>query len=175
MFPPLRSEKLVFYCAKILINAGIRMGSCIHLCKRSLRACCLDSPEVRKPARSQEPHKCIMIFFSDCGRISSVGRLLDCWAAGHVFDFRGRTWILSVLTFTWFGWTLKMPVVKSSVVLSLRLTLRWLTGLKFRLTIYLLLLSAKVVPLQALLRHCHHKSLCYEVPSRVANNCKWCV
>ena len=78
VFPPLRSEKLVFYCAKILINAGIRMGSCIHLCKRSLRACCLDSPEVRKPARSQEPHKCIMIFFSDCGRISSVGRLLDC-------------------------------------------------------------------------------------------------
>lgn len=75
---PLRSEKIVFYCAKILINAGIRMGSCIHLCKRSLRACCLDSPEVRKPARSQEPHKCIMIFFSDCGRISSVGRLLDC-------------------------------------------------------------------------------------------------
>ena len=59
--------------------------------------------------------------------------------------------------------------------LSLRLTLRWFIGLKFRLTIYLFLLSAKVVPLQALLRHRHHKSLCYEVPSRVANHCKWCI
>ena len=89
---------LLFDCSRVLEYANIRTVL------QSSEHAVLTLPRWGNHARSQELHKGIIRFFSDCGRISSVGRLLDCLAGGHVFNFRGRTWILSVLTFTWLWW-----------------------------------------------------------------------